>query len=560
MSRSASPWRVESILLLVIVYLVLATNSTWWTALTSGRSWSDSGTWLLVFACTVALSALHYLLLAIVANRWTVKPLLIALAIAAAATQYYMQTYAVVIDKTMLQNVMQTDLREARDLLSFGLIGEVVLLSLAPVAFILWVPINKQPWRNALGVRLLSLLVATTVCAIALWPVSRDLTAMMRNQRELRYTITPGNLLAGLAANLSGSMRAAAGPRRVIGADAHFVSASQSVRRPKVVVLVLGETARAANFSLLSYERNTNPELAKLDIAVFNHVTACGTSTAVSLPCMFSVYGRENYDEKRIKQSETLLDVLARAGVQVRWRDNQSGCKGVCDGPGIDYLKLDQSFAPEYCEGDECLDEILVKSLQAELRSIERPTLLVLHMMGNHGPAYYKRYPQAFRRFQPECRDAELGHCTREAVVNSYDNAILYTDHVLSSLIGVLADARHQLDTTMLYVSDHGESLGEGGLYLHGMPYALAPAVQKQVPMILWDSLPAAKSQGANAACLNQQRTQAVSHDHLFHTLLGLFDVATAIYRADRDLLQPCVFSQTASRVRPSKPTKTAGL
>ncbi len=549
--RSTSLWRVESILLVVVAYLVLAANETWWTALSAGRSWSGSGTWLLAGASFVALVALHFLLLALFANRWTVKPLLIAMAIGAAAAQYYMQSYSVVMDKTMLQNVLQTDLHETRDLVSLAMIGRVVLYSLAPVAFLLWVRIDRRSWPNALGIRLLCLLAAVAVSACALWPVSRDLTSMMRNQRDLRYTITPGNLIVALAENLTSSMRGTKGPRQVVGGDAHIAASSPLGGKPRVLVLVLGETARAANFSLLSYHRETNPELAKLDVAAFANVTACGTSTAISVPCMFSVYGRENYDEQRIIRSETLLDVVARAGVEVRWRDNQSGCKGVCNGPQIDYRKLDSRFAPEFCPDDECFDEILVKNLRAELQQITGQTLIVMHMIGNHGPAYYKRYPAAFRRFQPDCRTAELGRCTREAVVNSYDNGILYTDHVLAALIDVLGEAADRVAAAMWYVSDHGESLGEGGLYLHGMPYALAPDLQKQVPMIAWASPAFAQGSRFQADCLREQTSRPASHDDLFHTVLGLMNVETQIYRADRDLLQNCRRSLVAAATSP---------
>jgi lipid A ethanolaminephosphotransferase len=322
--------------------------------------------------------------------------------------------------------------------------------------------------------------------------------------------------------------------------DAHLAPSTTDPGKPRVLVLVLGETARAANFSLLGYPRNTNPELAGLDVFAFGGVSSCGTATEVSVPCMFSPYGRADYDERRIRQSEGLLDVLVHAGYAVKWRDNQSGCKGVCRGAGVDYRKLDAKFAPELCDADECFDGILVKSLDAELATVRDNTVIVLHMMGNHGPAYYRRYPDAFRQFRPDCRTATLRDCDRAEVVNAYDNAILYTDHVLAGLVASLREHSADVDGAMLYVSDHGESLGESGLYLHGIPYAIAPDFQTHVPMIAWLSPEFAATEGLARNCTRQAAGQPLSHDNLFDTVLGLMSVETVAYRPERDVLHSC--------------------
>jgi lipid A ethanolaminephosphotransferase len=309
---------------------------------------------------------------------------------------------------------------------------------------------------------------------------------------------------------------------------------------PRVLVLVVGETARAANFSLLGYARPTNPELASLGVTAFSDVTSCGTSTEVSVPCMFSPYGRAAYDEHRIRSSETLLDVLVRAGYRVRWIDNQSGCKGVCKGAGVEYEKIDATSDPALCNAGECWDEVIAHRLQVELADVRDNTVFVLHMMGNHGPAYFRRYPAEFRRFLPDCATAELRDCTREQVVNAYDNAILYTDHVLADIVRTLAAESPRLDGAMLYVSDHGESLGEKGLYLHGIPWSIAPQQQTHVPMIVWLSNEMKDSGDVDPRCLRAKMNAPLSHDNLFHSVLGLLDVSTSVYRADRDLFDGC--------------------
>jgi lipid A ethanolaminephosphotransferase len=210
----------------------------------------------------------------------------------------------------------------------------------------------------------------------------------------------------------------------------------------------------------------------------------------------------------------------------VLWRDNQSGCKGVCDG-----LPYQQS---------EGFDEVLLDGMDRVLQDREDNLLVVMHQLGSHGPAYFKRYPPAFRRFEPECATDDLRRCDAQAIVNAYDNTLVYTDHVLGRLIDVLAAAQKTHDTAMLYVSDHGESLGESGLYLHGVPYAIAPDVQKHVPFVLWLSPAFRDDVGVDEGCMRRRAQQAVSHDNLFHTLLGVFSVRTTAYDAGLDIFSGC--------------------
>jgi lipid A ethanolaminephosphotransferase len=530
-----------------MAYLVATANGPWWSALSSGRSFSDPGTWLLLTACFSALVALHFVLVVAFTNRWTVKPVLMVLVVTAAATAHFMKTYAVLLDTTMMQNALHTDLHETRELMSWDLVGDVLAWSVVPVIFVWQVRVDRRPWLRSVGFRVACMALLLAIGVLSVLSVSRDLIPQMRNQPELRYLATPANYLYGLAAGGVRSLRSPAGPKMPIGMDAHVAPLAKGDAKPRVLVLVLGETARAASFSLLGYPRVTNPELSTLDVVAYGDVTSCGTATEASVPCMFSPYGREDYDEQRIRQSEGLLDVLVHGGYAVKWRDNQSGCKGVCKGAGIDYRKLDASFAPELCDADECFDEILVRSLDAELAAVRGNTVIVLHMMGNHGPAYYRRYPKAFRRFTPDCRTATLRDCDRAAVVNAYDNAILYTDHVLAELVASLRRHAPGIAGAMLYVSDHGESLGESGLYLHGIPYAIAPEVQTHVPMIAWVSPELAAEDGLAWECMHQTAEEPLSHDNLFDTVLGLTRIETAAHRPVRDVLNSCRAATGAS-------------
>ncbi len=539
-------WRlsltVEQLLLATSVFWAASANRPFLTAALKDRDLAQPGSWGFALALLLMLAALHFLLLALVANRYTVKPLLALLIAATAFATYWMQSFGIYLDPSMLRNVLRTDVAEARELLSWRLLPHLLLYAVLPL-WLLWrVRLVTGPWLRAGVTRLGALTVAAATLVITLVLVFQAFSSLMRNHRDMRYLVTPGNYLWSLAAVLAAQTQGAVKPRQAIGLDAtagpRLAARLSAAARPLVVVLVVGETARAANWGLSGYARQTTPELARLPVINFPDVVACGTNTEVSLPCMFAPVGRRDYDEARIRGSESLLHVLARAGVAVHWRDNQSGCKSVCKGlPQDNVLTLNPSGL---CENGRCLDEGLLVGLEQRLATARGAQLLTLHMLGNHGPSYFRRYPPAFARFAPACPHDDLQKCSREEIVNAYDNALLYTDHVLARLIGQLQARAEQVDSVLLYVSDHGESLGENNLYLHGLPYAIAPDVQKRVPMFAWFSAGAAASMGLDTACLQVRAQQPVTHDHLFHTVLGLLDVKTALFEKAWDLAADC--------------------
>jgi len=253
---------------------------------------------------------------------------------------------------------------------------------------------------------------------------------------------------------------------------------------------------------------------------------------------MFSPFGRRDYDAEKIASHQSVLHVLQHAGIHVLWRDNQSGCKGVCE--GLPSEQLDHAPVGSLCADGQCLDEILLRGMDQVLHDRQGNLLVVMHQLGSHGPAYYRRYPPAFKQFTPACETDDLRRCSPAEIVNAYDNSLLYTDFFLGQVIDFLAQAQNTHDTAMLYVSDHGESLGEGGLYLHGVPWSIAPDVQTHVPFVLWLSPAFDKDRGVDPACVQAEARKHVSHDNLFHTLLGVFGVQTQVYDPHLDLFAPC--------------------
>lgn len=484
---------------------------------------------------TAALVAL----LSLLAWRWTLKPALTLCLVSAAAGSYFMLAYGIVIDATMMVNVLQTDPREARDLLNLKLFGSLLVLGLLPAIWIWRQPVRRMGAARTIATNLALLVGALAVLSGTLLATFQDFSSVMRNHTQVRYLINPLNSFYALGALAARPFQRDPRVLLPVGEDARLAPRSGP---PPLLVLVLGETARAGNFAINGYNRPTTPRLAAEQVVSQRNAWSCGTSTAASVPCMFSHLGREAFDERKANY-ETLIDVLQRAGLAVLWINNQAGCKGVCD--RAPHVSTGSLTVPGLCEGGECRDEIMLDRLDARIAELPaerraRGVVIVMHQMGSHGPAYYKRTPAAFKKFMPECTSNALQECGRDQVVNAYDNTILYTDHFLGATIDWLKRAGQHGPSAMVYVSDHGESLGENNLYLHGLPWRIAPDVQKRVPWITWLSPTWERTTGLQAACLRQRLDLPVSHDHYFHSVLGLMGVQTSVYRPELDLYRPC--------------------
>lgn len=537
-ARSWRDWRpearVELLAFLASAAFVLTANRLFWEAMLDGRPLASSATWGYALALGALLTGIHFLLLCLLLNRWTAKPLLALLIVATAGATHFMGQFGVYLDPDMLRNVLHTDFREARELFSWSLLRHLLLYAAIPLWLLSRVRVKRIPLPRALGFRLLALTVALAVSGGALLLVFQDFSSAMRNHKERRYLITPGNIVYSLLRTVSTEAKAADKERLPLGTDAVL---NGRAAKPLLLVLVVGETARAANWGLNGYARQTTPQLAKRDVLNFSDVTSCGTNTEVSVPCLFSPLGRRHYDEERIRSSESLLHVLHRAGFRVVWHDNQAGCKGVCD--GLEQARPAAGEHPGLCNGDGCFDEALLNGLERTVADTAGNLVVALHQIGNHGPAYFKRYPEAFRRYTPACESADLAKCSREEIVNAYDNALLYTDYLLARSVDFLK-TQNSHDTALIYLSDHGESLGENGLFLHGMPHAIAPDVQTRVPMVMWFSPSYARNAALDLDCLRRRAARPAAHDHLFHTVLGMLGVRTRIYEAEMDLTAEC--------------------
>lgn len=542
-----SPHGLRAVVLSLLVAFGLAAfyNHRFWQVLVDNTATDTVHGLAFVAASFVFIALWLSLFVHLTSVRRVFKPLLIVLLLIAALADYFTARYGVIIDKSMIQNIVQTDTGEATELLSGDLLRHLLIYFVLPALAIAWVPLRWQTLASEARQRLVVLALSLVVMGGLFLGFNKDFTFLFRQHPELRSLITPTYPIHASIKYLR-ERHLAPAERVAIAEDAHRAEdalrdINVGTKRPTLFVMVVGETARAENFGLNGYTRDTTPELAALNVVDFRHTESCGTSTAESLPCMFSHLGHDDYDSAEAEGYDNLLDVLARAGVPVLWIDNQGGCKGVCD--RVEHVYTRDLNVAGLCADGECHDEIMLRALRE--RVLDNPDangdrFVVLHQMGSHGPAYYKRVPDEFRRFTPECRSVNLQECSTEEVRNSYDNTIAYTDHLLAETIRLLETHQDEYDIALYYVSDHGESLGENGLYLHGMPYLLAPEQQTRVPAIMWLSEGFTRSHGVARPCLNEHDADIDSHDNIFHTVLGAFDVETRSYLVEKDLLAVC--------------------
>ena len=519
--------------LIVTTYILWGLNTGFWSRLTGVLG----GNPVQIGLFGLAMLGLTMATLEFLAPGRLQKPVAAVLIVIAAAANHFEQAFGVLIDREMVRNVLETTPTEAQHLLTPGMVGQITLTGVLPALLVFWPRVRRlrplhQLWRWPLGVGLgLALLVGGVLGDY------KAVSSMLRERKDVMGAYQPGATLAAVLRYGRQELRGAPPVAAPIGTDARPGARLAAAQKPVLLVLFAGETARAQNFGLNGYARDTTPQLAaRRDVVNFTDVTACGTSTAVSLPCMFSPLTEAEYKRDRFLAQENLLDVLRRAGFDVEWHDNNTGDQKIAT--RTSWQKADPALMPEACTG-ECTDEIFLPLIADRAARITRNTVLVLHMIGSHGPAYHLRYPPARARFTPDCRSVQFSECSPEEIVNAYDNSILQTDHVLARSIETL-DAADRVLPALIYLSDHGESLGEDGLYLHAAPKFMAPEVQTKVPMLIWMGGSYATALDVTPDCLRRASDAPIRHDHLFHTVLGLLDVTTSLREPALDLAGSC--------------------
>ena len=518
--------------IIVAGYILAVLNSGFWSRLLTifdGNALQIGLSALVIFALTI-------LLLELLAPFRLQKSGAALLIMIAAAASYFEQAYGVLIDRDMVRNVFEATPAEARHLVNPSAVLTIGLLGVLPAAIVFWPHVRRwslmhQLWRWPLGVA-----VSFAVGIGGLLVDFKAFSAVLRERHDLMGSYQPGATLNAVFKFGKEQFASAMPEAQPVAIDAQRGPYLAKADKPVLLVIFAGETVRAQNFGLNGYDRDTTPGLRQRDVINYPDVSSCGTSTAVSLPCMFSALTQADYSRERFLSQYTLLDVIERVGFDAHWYENNTNDYGIAARTGAS--RVDITLDPAACEV-ECTDEIFLPIIQQALDTITSDTVLVLHMIGNHGPAYYLRYPPTRAPFQPDCQTSEFAKCSGEQVVNAYDDAVHETDFVLSRSIDMLQDS-DRAASAMIYLSDHGESLGENGLYLHAAPLFMAPETQTKVPMIMWLGDGFRDLMALDVDCLQQAAQRPASHGDFFHTVLGVLDIQTEIRDPALDLTEGC--------------------
>ena len=488
----------------------------------------------LVFAVPM-ISVPIILILNLILVKYTIKTISCLFLLISSATNYFMYELGTLIDYDMVRSTFETTVREATDLITLPAILWTVILGVIPVVLVCKVKIKFYSFKKELIRRssLAGILILVTLIYCGVF--GKILFSFGRNNENIGFQYNTLNYTVNTIRFIKNTLK----PKKKFKILDENVYSQIEDKDIHVVVLVVGETARTKNFSIYGYEKETTPLLGKNpELIKITNTTSCATITYKSVPCMFSPKDRQHFDVENAEYEENLLDFLTKAGWNVDWYENDDGCKAVCK--RVNYYKASKlGQNSDQCFGDYCYDGILLDFLDQKLKEITQNTVIVLHTMGSHGPTYYKRYPKQFEKFTPTCDTENIPNCSLEEVVNTYDNTILYTDYIISSVIDKLKEYKN-MDSSVLYASDHGESLGEKGIYLHGLPYSVAPEEQKRVPFVMWLSKKTIKNLNIDFECLKNKDWQVSSHDNWFHTVLGLTKTNSSLYKKDLDLLSTC--------------------
>lgn len=531
-------WQMSStkFTLICSALFVVFYNTAFFKALHTALPIDSAKSAVFFISVSLLIGAVTALVLSLAVLPKISKPVMAFIFVAAASVSYFMNTYGIVIHQTMIQNTVETDTKEASGLLSGMLALYILILGIIPSLLLFKVKLSfgnfkHEAWSK---LKLWGGILLAIVLLIA--PLTAEYASFFRNHKNIRQMANPVNFIYATIAYASASNKSIT--VKPIGEDAKLNAKAAAHTKPTLFILVVGETARADHFSINGYSKPTTPLLAKQDIINYRKVYSCGTETAVSVPCMFSNLTREKYSDKKAKSQEGLLDLLKRSGYSVLWLDNNSSCKGTCN--RVEYESLKDLKVPELCNERECFDNILLHDIDKKVSAMNGSKVIVMHPKGSHGPDYYNRYPSNMEVFKPVCKVNTLQDCSSEEINNAFDNTIHMTDQFLNNTIEWLKIQSSSYNTALIYLSDHGESLGEKNLYLHGMPYLFAPIEQKHVPFFFWFSPNFEQENGINRQCLTAQVDTEYSHDNLFHTTLGLLNVSTHLYRPELDMVGQC--------------------
>ncbi|MBQ3695908.1 MAG: sulfatase-like hydrolase/transferase [Alphaproteobacteria bacterium] len=489
--------------------------------------WSTVSPWVFVVLILMSITGLM-IFQSILFARKTVKPLSILLLITNSIAGYFITAYHLVLNKTMLMNILDTNFFEATEWMGISFWVYVILFGIVPSIVVWRLKIEFEPFKLHFR-KTLSLLAIMLFLLSIFLPYRTSVKIYLKTNFNLRYQFVPTGYVSGVVGVISNYLKKVEGLNTTAGMEFHPYWKG---KKKNLFVFVLGESARDANFSLSGYRRNTAEPLQAFlrDMIVFKKTESCGVVTRVSVPCMFNAFTRENYKEQALPYTTNALDILSQNGIDLLWLDNELGCNKVCRNIQTEYT----------CETRDCVDMLLNDAFRDKMSGFTKDTFVVLHQRGSHGPRYDLRVPAEYKKWKPYCDRADSTSCAYEELVNTYDNTMYYTSLVIADLIKTLSKMTDEYNPVLMYISDHGESLGEGEIYGHGGDFKDAPDVQKQVPFFVWMPKSTRQALGMSKRCMRNKTKQQQTQDAIFHSILGWAGISTDVYDEKLDIFAGC--------------------
>ncbi len=527
-----------AITFLMAVFFTFALNLSFWRRMMEGINAEQSVPTGFVVSLPIAMVAVFFILFSVFSFLRIEKIVFLILIPLSAAANYTTYIYGIQIDDNMIANIMETTQTEASSYLNLEFATWFFITGILPFLILLRTKIIRPAFKKDFTAKAVSFGIAVLIMAGIGTLYSLDYMTVMRNNKGVEKHAVPTYYLSSTFKYFKHKYVNDRIPFTVIGEDASLSNPTNNTKKD-VMIFVLGETARSQNYELNGYNRATNVHTKGLGVISFQKVRSCGTATAVSVPCLFSFMGREHYKDHIAKKQSNVMDVISKSGLKTLWVENDEGCKDVCN--RIPTIIIDKTEQP-FCDGNICRDDALLNDIDGYISGMkDTGGVIVLHIMGSHGPTYFKRYPEDHRRFKPDCPRSDIQNCTLDEITNTYDNTILFTDFIMAETIKQLKSHEKDINPSLLYVSDHGESLGENGIYLHGMPYGIAPDEQTKVPLIFWTTNTVANAKNLDLDCIEKKAiTGEFSHDNISHSLLGYMGVSTGLYKPEFDIFASC--------------------
>lgn len=508
------------------LYFVCFLNLPFWKEVFSFTTFSNFADLAYLAAAFIILCGIFFIVFSLLLVPYLGKTLIFLMTCLSIFAIYHMHYFKIEINADMIRNAIQTDLHETLDLLNYNFLIWFSALATLPFLSLYFLKIRYlSTISTEIKSRIYSIFLCLLLIGSAFGISYKNIVVVHRNHRNLTGLVTPLNCFYSLGKYIK-KQRLTKKAFTPIALDATRSNLWEKVSKKTLLVIVVGEAARSDHFSLNGYERETNPLLKTKNVISLREVFSCETSTAAAVPGIFSRLSQKEYSPEKAAEEENLLDVLHRTGFAIYWLDNNSSSKGVA-----------ARFKEENFRDQNQNDEILLKNLEKHIKELTTDTVIVLHQLGSHGPSYYKRYPSEFSIFTPTCKTSEIQSCKKDDLINTYDNTILYTDYILAKIIETL-EKNPQLNTAMIYISDHGQSLGEYGLYLHGTPYIVAPNEQIHIPWIMWFSDSFTKEFQVDKAHILKKITTKYRHENFFHSVLSLLNINTTAYKKELDIFK----------------------